>query len=250
MKVLIFEDEAPAARKITKLIKEIDASIEILAVLESLADGREWFAENGAPDLIFSDIQLSDALSFELYKEIDLKVPVIFTTAYNEYAIEAFKHFSIDYLLKPIKSEDLAKSITKYREFGQKHPSGTDFSAILSKIAGKQSRQRFLVAYRDGLIPVETVDIAYFYSEDSVTFLVKKEKKRYIINEPLDTLESQLDPDKFFRVNRKYILSAEAVEKVEPYFNQKLIVKVNPPAEGAVTISKNKATAFKNWLNS
>ena len=120
MKVLIFEDEAPAARKITKLIKELDSSIEILDVLESVADGREWFAKNELPDLILSDIQLSDALSFELYREIDLKVPVIFTTAYNEYAIEAFRHFSIDYLLKPIKSEDLAKSIEKYKEFGQK----------------------------------------------------------------------------------------------------------------------------------
>lgn len=250
MKVLIFEDEAPAARKITKLIKELDSSIEILDVLESVADGREWFATNDLPDLIFSDIQLSDALSFELYQEIDLKVPVIFTTAYNEYAIEAFKHFSIDYLLKPIKSEDLAKSIEKFREFGQKKAAETDFNAILSKITGQSYRQRFLVSYRDGLIPVETSEIAYFYSEDSVTFLMTKDKKRYIINEPLDTIEKQLDPIIFFRANRKFILSADCVSKVEPYFNQKLIVIAEPTADQEITISKIKATAFKNWLNS
>jgi len=250
MKVLVFEDEAPAARKITKLIKEFDSSIEILDVLESVADGHEWFAENELPDLIFSDIQLSDALSFELYREIDLKVPVIFTTAYNEYAIEAFNHFSIDYLLKPIKAEDLAKSIAKYKEFGQSKASATDFDAILNKIQGNSYRNRFLVSYRDGLIPIETTDIAYFYSEDSVTFLITSDKKRYIINEPLDTIEQQLDPGVFFRANRRFILSAESVIKVEPYFNQKLIVKVEPVSEQDITVSKIKATAFKNWLNS
>ena len=250
MKVLVFEDEAPAARKITKLIKEFDPSIEILDVLESVADGREWFAENDLPDLIFSDIQLSDALSFELYREIDLKVPVIFTTAYNEYAIEAFNHFSIDYLLKPVRVEDLAKAVAKFKEFGQTKVGEADFDAILNKIQGKSYRNRFLVSYRDGLIPVEASEIAYFYSEDSVTFLIKNNKKRYILNEPLDTIEKQLDPTVFFRANRRFILSAESVVKVEPYFNQKLIVKVEPVSEQEITVSKIKATAFKNWLNS
>jgi two-component system, LytTR family, response regulator LytT len=250
MKVLVFEDEAPAARRITKLIKEFDSDIEILAVIETVADGREWFANNDAPDLIFSDIQLSDALSFELYRELDLKVPVIFTTAYNEYAIEAFNHFSVDYLLKPIKIDDLAKSIAKYKEFGLKKDVETDFGAILDKIHGENYRTRFLVAYRDGMIPISASEIAYFYSENSATFLVKKDKKSYIISEPLDTIEKQLDPKIFYRANRKFILSAESVVKVEPYFNQKLIVKVNPPCEQEITISKIKATDFKNWLNS
>lgn len=250
MKVLVFEDEAPAARKITKLIKDYDPSIEILAVIESVADGHEWFANNSYPDLIFSDIQLSDSLSFELYKELQIKVPVIFTTAYNEYAIEAFNHFSIDYLLKPIKIEDLAKSIAKYKEFGVKNYVPTDFEAILAQINGQNYRTRFLVSYRDGLIPIEASEIAYFHSEDSVTFLVKKDKKSYIINEPLDAIEKQLNPKVFFRANRKFILSAESVIKVEPYFNQKLIVKIDPATEQEIIISKIKATAFKNWLNS
>lgn len=250
MKVLIFEDEAPAARKITKLIKDFDPTIQILAVLESVADGREWFANNDLPDLIFSDIQLSDSLSFELYRELQIKVPVIFTTAYNEYAIEAFNHFSIDYLLKPIKIEDLAKSVAKYKEFGIKNHVPTDFDAILSQINGQNYRTRFLVAFRDGFFPVDASDIAFFHSEDSVTFLVRKDKKSYIINEPLDTIEKQLDPKKFFRANRKFILSAESVVKVEPFFNQKLVIKTAPESEHEIIVSKIKATAFKNWLNS
>jgi len=250
MKVLIFEDEAPAARKITKLLHDYDPEIEILNVIESVRDGLEWFAKNELPDLIFSDIQLSDTLSFELYKQLEIKVPVIFTTAYNEYAIEAFNHYSIDYLLKPIKIEDLARSISKFREFGLKNTVQTDFDDIISKLQGQDYRSRFLVYYRDGLIPVDLSEIAYFYSEDSVTFLTKKDKKSFIINEPLDNLEKQLNPKQFFRANRKFILSAESVLKVEPFFNQKLIVKVQPDLEQEITISKIKASAFKDWLNS
>lgn len=250
MKVLIFEDEAPAARKITKLLHEYDPEIEILGVIESVGDGLEWFTNNELPDLILSDIQLSDTLSFDLYKQLQIKVPVIFTTAYNEYAIEAFNHYSIDYLLKPIKMEALSKSISKFREFGLKNTTQTDFEAIIAKLNGQDYRTRFLVHYRDGLIPVDSSEIAYFYSEDSVTFLMKKDKKSFIINETLDKLENELNPKHFFRANRKFIISAESVLKVEPFFNQKLIVKVQPGPEQEITISKIKASAFKDWLNS
>ena len=216
MKVLIFEDEAPAARKITKLLQNYDSEIVILDVIESVSDGIEWFENNELPDLIFSDIQLSDALSFDLYKQLNIKVPVIFTTAYNEYAIEAFNHFSIDYLLKPIKLEDLARSISKFKEFGLKSNKTTDFDAIISKLQGVEYRSRFLVHFRDGLIPINSSEIAYFYSEDSVTFLKTKDAKTYIINDSLDTLENQLNPKLFFRANRKIILSIESLIKVEP----------------------------------
>ena len=250
LKVLILEDEAPAARKITKLISDLDPSIKIVGVLESVHDGREWFSQNEAPDLIFSDIQLSDALSFDLFSELSLKIPVIFTTAYNEYAVEAFNHFSIDYLLKPIKIEDLSKSISKFREFGLIKKEQPNFDAILDLINGHAFRTRFLVSYRSGLIPINTSEIAYFYSEESVTFLVKHDKKSFILNETLDNLEKQLDPKVFFRANRKFILSASSIKKVEPYFNQKLIVIVEPQIDQEITISKIKASIFKNWLNS
>lgn len=251
MRVVIFEDEAPAARKLTKLIAEYDSDIEILATLESVQEGLVWFKSNNMPDLIFSDIQLADNLSFVIFQQLDLKVPVIFTTAYNEYAIEAFKHYSIDYLLKPIKAENLANSIEKFKNYkGLINAPQPDFDAIVNQLKGEKRRTRFLVNYRDGLIPIEATDIAYFYSEDSVTFLVLHNKKSYIINESLETLEGQLDTQRFFRANRKYIVSTQAIVKVEPYFNQKLVAHLNPETEDSVTISKLKATAFKDWLNS
>lgn len=250
MKVLIFEDEAPAARKIQKLIHQYDSSIEILDVIESVQDGLEWFENNENPDLIFSDIQLSDNLSFEVFKKLQIKVPVIFTTAYNEYAIEAFKHYSVDYLLKPIKIEDLSNSIAKYREFGLLKSAEPDFDAILARIKGETYKTRFLVYFRDGLIPIETSEIAYFYSEDCVTFLMCDNNKKFILNEALDNIEKQLNPKDFFRANRKFIVAAKSITKVELYFNQKLVIKVKPETNQQIIVSKLKATSFKNWLNS
>jgi DNA-binding LytR/AlgR family response regulator len=250
MKVLIFEDEAPAARKIVKLIHEYDSTIEVLEVIESVKDALTWFGENELPNLIFSDIQLADSLSFQVFKEIDLKVPVIFTTAYNEYAIEAFNHYSIDYLLKPVKLDDLARSVNKFKDYKGFQSERPDFEAMMDRLTGRDFRNRFLVSYRDGLIPIDIKDIAYFYSQDSVTFLKHNNKRSYIINETLDALEKQLDPKKFFRANRQTIISDQCIEKVEPYFNQKLVVHIFPEPDETVTISKLKATAFKDWLNS
>lgn len=248
MKVLIIEDEAPAYRRLVKLIGECDNSIEIAGIIESVKDGISWFNENPAPDLIFSDIQLADDLSFTIFKQLNITTPIIFITAFDEYAINAFKFYSIDYLLKPVGVNDLKISIEKYKNIHNK-PAISNFEEILKKITEKNYRTRFLVAFRDGLIPVEINDIAYFYSENSVCFLVTKSKKSHIISETLDSLESQLDPKMFFRANRQFILSANCINKVEPYFNQKLIVKVDPTCEQEITISKNKATTFKSWLN-
>jgi two-component system, LytTR family, response regulator LytT len=248
MKVLIIEDEAPAYRRLTKLINECDSSIQIVGIIESVKDGIAWFGENPLPDLIFSDIQLADDLSFTIFKELNITTPIIFITAFDEYAINAFKFYSIDYLLKPVGIDDLKASIEKYKNIHNK-PSISNFEELVKKLTEKNYRSRFLVSFRDGLIPIEITDIAYFYSEDSVSFLVTKSKKSHIISETLDLLESQLDPKMFFRANRQFILSANCITKVEPYFNQKLVVKTEPCSEQEITISKNKATAFKSWLN-
>jgi DNA-binding LytR/AlgR family response regulator len=248
MKVLIIEDEAPAYRRLAKLINECDSTIEIVGIIESVKDGIEWFNQNPMPDLIFSDIQLADDLSFTIFKQLNITTPIIFITAFDEYAINAFKFYSIDYLLKPVGADDLKSSIEKYKTIHNK-PTINNFEELVKKLTEKSYRSRFLISFRDGLIPIESKDIAYFYSEDSVSFLVTKAKKSYIINETLDSIENQLDPKMFFRANRQFILSAECVIKVEPYFNQKLIVKVEPPCEHEITISKIKATAFKSWLN-
>ena len=249
MKVLIIEDEAPAYRRLSKLINECDNSIEIVGIIESVKDGLEWFDRNPSPDLIFSDIQLADDLSFTIFRQLNITTPIIFITAFDEYAINAFKFYSIDYLLKPVGPDDLKSSIEKYKNIHNK-TSINNFDELVKKLTEKNYRSRFLVSFRDGLIPVDTKDIAYFYSEDSVSFLMTKSKKSHIISDTLDSLENQLDPKAFFRANRQFILSAACVTKVEPYFNQKLIVKVDPPYEQEITISKIKATAFKSWLNS
>jgi DNA-binding LytR/AlgR family response regulator len=248
MKVLIIEDEAPAYRRLAKLINECDNSIEIVGIIESVKDGISWFNQNPAPDLIFSDIQLADDLSFTIFRQLNITTPIIFITAFDEYAINAFKFYSIDYLLKPVGINDLKLSIEKYKNIHNK-PTFNNFEEILKKLNEKNYRTRFLVAFRDGLIPIEISDIAYFYSENSVTFLITKSKKRHIISETLDSLESQLNPKFFFRANRQFILSANCITKVEPFFSQKLIVKVDPPYEQEISISKNKATTFKSWLN-
>jgi len=212
-------------------------------------DGISWFNENPLPDLIFSDIQLADDLSFTIFRKLNITTPIIFITAFDEYAINAFKFYSIDYLLKPVGPDDLKASIDKYKNIHNK-PTINNFEELVKKLTEKNYRSRFLVSFRDGLIPIEIKDIAYFYSEDSVGFLVTKSNKRHIISETLDSLESQLDPNTFFRANRQFILSAGCVAKVEPYFNQKLTVKLEPPINHEITVSKTKATTFKAWLNS
>jgi two-component system, LytTR family, response regulator LytT len=249
MKVLIVEDEAPAYRRLIKLIHECDSSIQIVGIIESVKDGIAWFNENTLPDLILSDIQLADDLSFSIFSKLNITVPIIFVTAFDEYAINAFKFYSIDYLLKPIGIDDLKASIEKYKTIHNK-TIPNNFDELIKKLAENNYRSRFLVSFRDGLIPIEIKDIAYFYSEDSTSFLVTKGKKSYIINDALDSLEKQLDPKIFFRANRQFILSAGCITKLEPYFNQKLIVKLEPSREQEITISKNKASAFKEWLNS
>lgn len=248
MNVLVIEDEAPAARRLCKMLETQDPSIQIVGIIESVRSGRQWFQENDYPDLIFSDIQLSDDLSFELLKELNTKVPIIFTTAYDEYAIQAFQHNSIDYLLKPVGEADLSKSLHKYRE--QSKPAASpDFETLLRSLGQKRYRERFLVGAGNHLIPVACTDVAFCYSEDGITFLSDQQGKRYMVNESLDQLESELDPHSFFRANRQFILSANAVRKVEPYFNQKLRVFVEPEPKRELIISKLKATAFKSWLN-
>lgn len=248
MNIVIIEDEKPAARRLSKLITEIKPDVNIIVVLESVAQSIEWFKSNPCPDLIFSDIQLSDDLSFEIYKQINIESPIIFTTAFDEYAIQAFEHFSIDYLLKPIRREKLEKAISKLDLFQQK-TTAIDAHAILKTLEQKKFRTRFLVYSGENLLSIPEDKIAYFYSEDGVTFLRTKENKKYIINDTLDKLESEVDNKRFFRANRKFIVSIESVHNASLFFKQKLKIILKPEAEEEVIVSKLKATAFKNWMN-
>lgn len=253
MKTLIIEDEYPAAERLTRLIQKTDDRMEVIDVLDSIEAARRWFARHKAPDLIFSDIQLSDGLSFVIFDEIDVKSPIIFTTSYDEYAIKAFKVKSIDYLLKPIKQTELAAAIQKYREltgptFMQEY--GLKIQSLLDvlPITEKKYKTRFLVRQHDQLLPVFQEDVAYFFTTNELVCLVCKDKQQYLVDYTLEELEKLLDPARFFRLNRQFITALPAVRKIHKYFNGKLKLDLQPDPDQEVVISREKASIFKEWV--
>lgn len=249
MKVLIIEDEAPAYRRLEKLIRESDSLIEVVGIIQSVKEGLDWFAANPLPDLILSDIQLADDLSFTIFKKLNIITPIIFITAFDEYAINAFKFYSIDYLLKPVNADDLKASLQKYKNI-HKSSAVNNFDEIVSRLTEKKYRERLLVYHGDSLIPINCSDIAYFFSEDGTSIIVTADNKRYFFGESLDSLEQELNPKHFFRANRQYLVSSRAIHKIYNFGNQKLKLLLNPTAEEGIIISKLKATTFKNWIGS
>lgn len=248
MKIIIIEDEAAAVRQLKRILAKTTVSFQILAELDSIESAVDWFQSNALPDLIFLDIHLSDGLSFEIFKHVEITCPIIFTTAYDNYAIQAFKVNSIDYLLKPIREEELNKAISKFQNL-HNTPLQSQLTQLLNTFQQPQKsyKTRFLVKKRDQLLPIQTKEIAYFYSEDKITFLQTKDTK-YIINYSLDELENLLSPDDFFRLNRKTIASFPAIQKIHKYFNSKLLIELLPPLSEKVIVSRDKATVFKEWL--
>jgi DNA-binding LytR/AlgR family response regulator len=248
MRVLIIEDEAPAFRRLVKLVEECDPAIEIAGIIQTVKDGIEWFRSNQAPDLILSDIQLADDLSFTIFRELNITIPIIFITAFDEYAINAFKFYSIDYLLKPINIDDLRTGLNKYKTI-HRQISPNNFEELFKKLVEKEYRERFLVYSGDSLIPLQCDQVAFFTSEDGATLLVTRENKRFFIGESLDTLENELNPKDFFRANRQFILSLNSIDKIHNYGLQKLKITTQPDTGSEIIVSKLKATQFKKWLN-
>jgi len=253
MKILIIEDEVLAARRLEKLLMEYDPSITILDVIDSVEDSVLWFKDNPQVDLIFMDIMLADGQSFEIFEHVEVKTPVIFTTAFDEFAIQAFKVNSIDYLLKPVESQLLGGAM---RKFHSMHPAPENFKAIIeslvsgrSKESNQQYRNRFLVKQGDKFIPISVTEVAHFSFEDKLSFLNTISNKRYMLDYTLDELDKMLDPHVFFRLNRQYITSISAVRSVHSYFNGKLKVYVDPEVSAGIIVSKNRANHFKLWLN-
>ena len=251
MKVLILEDESLAADRIRKLISEIDDSIEILADIKSIEEGLTWFEANEPPDLIISDIRLLDGLSFELFKQVKTETPVIFTTAYDQYAIKAFEVNSIDYLLKPIQKEKLQASIQRHikRTEDQKFPA--DFSNLYDLIQNQKKafKSRFMIKAGQKILALPVEKIAYFFSQHKLTYAVTRDGKKYPIDQPLEVVDSQLDPKTFFRANRQYLISIESIGEIEPYFKGRLKVTLDPPAQDELTISAERTPEFKHWLD-
>ncbi|TYR32537.1 response regulator transcription factor [Sphingobacterium phlebotomi] len=248
-KILIIEDEKANSDRLTRLLTKIRPSYRVLDVLPSIKKSVSWFEVNTAPDLVFMDIRLRDGISFEIFNRTDLPCPVIFTTAYDEYAVQAFKYNSIDYLLKPIELADLELALTKY-ERAAIPPSQQEplLKNLLDYMDQKIYRKRFLIPYRDEYLRISTDEIAYFFSQDGVTSACLFNGKSYLIAQALDSLEQQLDPKQFFRANRQYIVSMNAVDKVHNYFNAKLKLEIRNCQEGVI-VSRIKAPLLRDWLD-
>jgi DNA-binding LytR/AlgR family response regulator len=230
MKVLLLEDEEPASKRLQKLLLETDPSIQIVDVIVSVSSAIKWLKTNPCPDLLLSDIQLADGISFDVFKAVEIKCPIIFTTAYDQYAIEAFKVNSIDYLLKPIKKDDLEKALAKFNKMNAATTGLPDLSKLLQTLESQQQGQdykkRFVVRYGEHIKTIQVEDIAFFYTEDKVNFLTTKEGRRFTIDFNLDSLEAMLDPKVFFRINRQYIIAIYAIKEMFAYTKKQGTYKI------------------------
>lgn len=248
MKILIIEDEEPASERIGAMVREFDPAIHILATLRSVKESLEWLRSHAAPDLIIVDIQLNDGLSLEIFKTNPAPSPLIFTTAYDEYLMKAFEFNSIDYLLKPIQKEKLHNALSKYLKLKQ-HFTGNLVSLFEQLRDGSTSSpQRLIVKKGTDFVTVKADDVAYFYTEHKIVFLVDNVGKRYIVDKPLAELESQLDKTLFFRVNRKYLVHANAVTRFKPYEKGRVVIELQPPVGEEIVISQENASEFKQWI--
>jgi two-component system LytT family response regulator len=246
MKTLIIEDEAAAVRRLSKLILEIDPSIKIVDDLDSIENSLDWLHSNPLPDLIFMDIHLADGASFEIFNHFEISKPIIFTTAYNEYAIQAFKVNTIDYLLKPIKKPELEAAITKYRKLTRSQ--AFDYKTLAREMNRDEYNKRFLIRFGQQIRVVEMRDCAYFYTHDKVTFLVTKKGKRYPIDYSLEKIEEMADPHSFFRINRQFIINIEAINEMYAYSKSRVKIDLNPSCELDTIVSTERSPHFKKWL--
>lgn len=255
LNILIVEDEDLAARKLKKMLFEIDPEMCCVGISDCITTSVNWLKAHGEPDLILMDIELADGQSFEIFSRIEIKCPVIFTTAYDEYALKAFKVNSIDYLLKPIKVEELKAALDKFKNLRRQNgklSQQPNIEKLVETLVAQQNhtkhRDRFLVKTGQRLMPVSTDEIAYFYTEDKVVFIRTRNDDRFIVDYTLDEIEHQLNPKDFFRANRQYILNSSSIEEIHTWFNGKLKVSVRPKPEEEIVISRDKAGDFKNWL--
>lgn len=251
MKALIIEDEKAAVRNLKALLKEVAPDTEVTEVLDSVTDSVAWFESNHAPDVVFMDIHLADGSSFEIFEHVRIDCPIIFTTAYDEYALRAFKVNSVDYLLKPIGAADLQRALDKLKTL---HHTPDQSSALSALINALQKHERykthFLIPYKgDKLLPLAVDQIQYFYISDGVTKAVVGPNESYVLPNTLDELAYSLDPDRFFRVNRQYLISRNAVQDIDLWFNNRLAINLKVPTEEKILVSKLRVNDFKAWFS-
>ncbi len=250
MNVIIIEDEKPAARRLSRLLAEFEVEVSIM--LHSVEEAINWFQNNEHPDLIFLDIQLSDGLSFEIFDEVEVKSAIIFTTAYDEYALQAFKLNSIDYLLKPIDDEELESAVKKYRSLKpQSQKLALDFEDIKKLLVNpleREHKKRFTVKVGQHLKIINADEVESFYSENKGTYAATSDGRNYLLDTTLENLETELDPKIFFRVSRKFYVNINHIKDIISYTNSRLQIKLNNFSEQEIIVSREKVRNFKLWL--
>ena len=248
MNVLIIEDEQAIARRLEKLIQEIEPDFHVIDIIDTVEDSISFLQRKQAPDLIFMDIHLADGNSFEIFEKVTVRSPVIFTTAYDQYAIRAFKVNSIDYLLKPLKKNELETAIEKFKSTVKSKVS--DYSVLLDLLKSdkKEFIKRFMVRVGQEIKALDITDIAYFLIENKGLYAVMNNGKRYLSDFTMDQLEQQLDPMQFFRINRSMIISYRAINKMISYSKSRIKIELNPPCSDDAITSTERSAAFKEWL--
>jgi two-component system LytT family response regulator len=248
MNVVIIEDEKPAAEKLVKSLHQLYATIEVKALLGSVKESVQWLQENGFPDLIFMDIELSDGSSFQLFQQVTVKCPIIFTTAYDEYWQEAFEHNGIDYLLKAVKEEKLSAALKKYNDLKAHFSANLKKLTAFTNASASVIKKRFLVKRGTDYVSIKAENIAYFYATHKLVCLVSIEGQKFLLDQSLSDLESQTDPSLFYRVNRKYLVNMNAIKRIKAFGKGKLSLEVDPGVEEEIIISQEAAADFKQWL--
>ncbi len=250
MNIIIIEDEKPSARRLQRMLSNLDMETQVM--LHSVEESIEWFQNNEHPDLIFLDIQLSDGLSFEIFETVDIKSSVIFTTAYDEYALQAFKLNSIDYLLKPIDDEDLKKAVSKYKErIPKKQSVSLDFEDIKKLLVNpieREYKKRFSVKVGQHLKLINIDEVECFYSENKGTYAFTNEGRNYLLDSTLEQIETELEPQTFFRVSRKFFININAIKDMISYTNSRLQIKLNKFDEQDIIVARERVKDFKDWL--
>ncbi|HVY76543.1 MAG TPA: LytTR family DNA-binding domain-containing protein [Puia sp.] len=257
MKILLVEDEDLAVKKIQKTLASIDSEAEVIGVTDSIRATVEWLNTHPQPDLILMDIELADGQSFEIFKQTEVKSPVVFTTSYDEYALKAFKVNSIDYLLKPVQKDELQSALGKYKKMRQQYQAGGDpgpvsleslVRELQQKLQPREFRKRFLVKHGQKLVSVGIEEIAYFFSDGRLNFFKTADNRKFVVEYTMDELEEMIDPERFFRISRSFYVSVSSIEKIDDYFGNRLILGLKPAVDKEALVSREKVTEFKRWM--
>lgn len=252
MNILIVEDEPEAASRLSKILRELRPETNLLAAIDTVKGAVKWIKDNPSPELIFMDIQLADGLSFEIFEQVDIKAPVIFTTAYNEYALKAFKVNSIDYILKPLDKNEVAAAFKKYEHLtGQIQSRDKMIESIgaAMQMLTKRYKERFVIKVGEHIRSIEVNDVLYLYSLEKTTFAVTLDSRKHVLDFTLDQLESLLDPSRFFRINRKYIVTLVSIKDMISHTNSRLKLLLKSSEDDDVIVARERVQEFKDWLD-